>query len=398
MGEEEDLLGKKKKPVRPPYLLEFKKALKDKSIVLYQGKHRSLADLRRQYVEKKSGAQGGASPAKMASAIYKDKKTGQYTRFAVDHLLTLKDVYNRVVRNKDVNQLGTPAELGRFMMVLEKAGTLNAFMRDLYTTTIPRLSVNLASSVKNFSEIIGFLLPMREPDEITQMIDNMLFVEKRRKAGQADVEEKSEKKASLMSKLRGAGRNKALVMSKLDNMYTREDEGIVKQDITLEKRLEFEYLFSMCSKDGKRIYEEEWMDYFEGSLDELSLKHMFLKHAPESDAKTGKKYLRFVDFSKILLPLTFQLCDRPMAGGGKSRHLTEDELHKKFHSNAVVNHDSTIWADMQHDIKRLQDAGQEDDEKTRLLKIAAGALDKFKIEEPIEVYKFGDFESTGGRR
>ncbi|CAD7942062.1 unnamed protein product [Amoebophrya sp. A120] len=401
MGEDEELLGKKPKKERPPYLGPLKEALATKTRVLYQGRHRDIADLRRQYIEKKS-ATGAASGGKGAN--FKDKKTGQYVRFTVDQLLGLRDVYNRVLRKSDYGKLETPAELGRFMMVLEKAGSMNPFFRDLYTTTSPRLSVNLSSTVKNFQEIVCFLLPMREPEEVSDLITHMLNVEKRRKQGDGSnkTEEEiaqEEKKNAMKARLRGAARNKAMVLSKVDELYVREDEGIVKQRITLEKRLELERLFTLCSQDGKRVFEEDWMDYFDDTLNDAgALKQLFAKHAVHSDlSQKGKKFLKFEEFARILLPLTFQLCDRPAPG---KSHLTEEELWKKFHSNAVVDEKSTVWADVQTDIKRMQDVSEEDDEKTRLLKIASKALEKYKIEDPVDVYKFGDFDQKkkGGKK
>lgn len=124
----------------------------------------------------------------------------------------------------------------------------------------------------------------------------------------------------------------------------------------------------------------------EDTLDDASsLRNLFHRNAVHV-GENGRKCLKFENFARILLPLTFQLCERP--SGGKTV-VSEEELWKKFHGNAVVDEKSTIWADVQADILRMKDVSDEDDEKTRLLKIAANALEKFKIEEPVDVYKFG---------
>eukprot|EP00392_Amoebophrya_sp_AT5.2_P014964 g15146.t1 len=403
MGEEEDLLGKKPKKIIPPYLDPWKDAMKTRTrvlmrrptgfIVLYQaGHHKHIRELRARYLDwgggrDENGKWGGALQMLAVRFLSVGLGLSGFVLFFMvlyqGHHKDIRELRARYLDKKAPNYsaTSTPAELGRFMMVLEKAGSMSPFFRDLYTTTSPRLSVNLSGSVKNFHEIVCFLLPMREPEEVGELIAHMLFVEEKRKKGDAGskTEEQisaEEKKSAMKQRIRGAARNKALILGKIEKMYDKEDEGILKQAVTLEKRMELERLFSLCSSDGgKRVYEEDWM----------GLRNLFHRNAVHV-GENGRKCLKFENFARILLPLTFQLCERP--SGGKTV-LTEEELWKKFHGNAVVDEKSTIWADVQADILRMKDVSDEDDEKTRLLKIAANALEKFKIEEPVDVYKFG---------
>lgn len=409
-----------KKKVRPPYLLEMRHTLASVK-VLYEGNHKPFEELKGEFEEKRERNAGEGSPGvesvgvglspKRRKSNGKEGSVKAITKLTLDQIAQLKSCFNRCVSGSEQDKVQTRVQVKRFLQIVKKAASLNAFLLQVHKNIVPRMTPDILESVRDFCQLLFLLLPLRERANVQEQIPQLLEREKKALAEREKAKEVAPEKNAMPTgspspsmgddgdelgenrpiqplvpgdqpmgaEVRGTTTRRGMptLLKKVVNLQKMQQlfasvKHLPPQVVTFEKRLELQRLYWMVSSDGVTVTKSDFLSAFENALAHANgVSNLWALHAGRSTE------VDFGMFCAILLPKDYALPDYPTPETVGA--LTSDQIYELHFQDAQIVTESAPYLAVQGDLAKLG----ENAESQQLQQKARQTLVKFPIDEPL---------------